>query len=178
MDKEIIKSCCIFATALFCIDTAAMFVIAGINADMIMDIVFHAWVIFSLISGVVNYNKLKKLPDKEALALDTEITPISENTDDEQENTPILRMADTDVKSRTLLEAEKNGYHIVYRRVKKTNELIVNGRVYDEYEALMEQPHTLLAYIDGHKIEVTYDALSRMYIIFDSEVLVKKMRLV
>lgn len=168
----------IFATALFCIDTAAMFVIAGVNADMIMDIVFHAWVIFSLISGVVNYNKLKKLPDKEALAVDTEITPISENTDDEQENTPILRMADTDVKSRTLLEAEKNGYHIVYRRVKKTNELIVNGRVYDKYEALMEQPHTLLAYIDGHKIEVTYDALSRMYIIFDSEVLVKKMRLV
>ena len=87
-------------------------------------------------------------------------------------------MADPDVKSRTLLEAEKSGYHIVYRRVKKTNELVVNGRVYDEYEALVEQPHTLIANVDGHKIEVTYDNLSRMYILFDSEVLVKKMRIV
>lgn len=168
----------IFAAVLFCIDTIAMFVLVGINADMVMDIVFHAWVVFSLISGVVNYNKWKKLPDKEASDVGGLITDKSSDDEPEEENSPVIRMADTDVKSRTLLEAEKNGYRIVYRRVKRTNELVVNGRVYDEYEALVEQPHTLLANVDGHKIEVTYDALSRMYILFDSEILVKKMRIV
>lgn len=167
----------IFATVLFCIDTAAMFIISGINTEMIMDIAFHAWVAFSLINGIVNYNKWKKLPEDYSEKL---IDDVVENIDGDIEaaDSLIIRMADTDVKSRTLLEAEKSGYRIVYRRVKKTNELVINGRVYDEYEALAEQPHTLLAIVDGHKIEVTYDALSRMYILFDSEVLVKKMRII
>ncbi len=168
----------IFATVLFCVDTIVMFILTGISVDMIMDIVFHAWVIFSLISGIVNYNKLKKLPTEEDSDADDEVSDVKENGDNQAENSTVIRMADTDVKSRILLEAEKSGYHIVYRRVKKTNELVVNGRVYDEYEALVEQPHTLAANVDGHKIEITYDALSRMYILFDSEVLVKKMRIV
>lgn len=167
----------VFATVLFCIDTVAMFILVGINVDMIMDIVFHAWVIFSLISGIVNYNKLKKLPEQEN-SNDDEYPYVNENVNNQTDNSTVIKMADPDVKSRTLLEAEKSGYHIVYRRVKKTNELVVNGRVYDEYEALVEQPHTLIANVDGHKIEVTYDNLSRMYILFDSEVLVKKVRIV
>ena len=87
-------------------------------------------------------------------------------------------MADMQEKSRILLEASAPGYHIVYRRVKRTNELIVNGRVYDEYEALVELPHTLTATIDGHTVEMEYDASSRMYIFFDGEELAKKLRLV
>lgn len=168
----------VFAAVLFSVDTVAMFVITGINSDMIMDIVFHAWVIFSLISGIVNYNKWKKLPDESHEEEEDASFGETVNCDTVEGDSPVIRMADTDVKSRTLLEAEKSGYRILYRRVKRTNELVVNGRVYDEYEALVEQPHTLVAVIDGHKIEVTYDTLSRMYILFDSEVLVKKMRIV
>lgn len=45
---------------LMLIDTGIMLVWCGINADMIMDIVFHAWMIFSMISGISGYFKLKK----------------------------------------------------------------------------------------------------------------------
>ena len=42
-----------------------MFALMGFSVDSIIDILFHAWVIFSLISGIVSYNKLKKLPVEE-----------------------------------------------------------------------------------------------------------------
>ena len=163
------------ALILFVIDTVAMLVIAGVSVDMIIDIVFHAWVIISLISGIVNYNKLKKLPEEPESVI--EVVDQYENTQN-HENTGVIRMADNEVKARVFLEANVPGYYIVYRRVKRTNELVVNGRVYDEYEALVELPHTLTALIDGHKIEVGYDDSSHMYIFFDGEQVAKKLRLI
>ncbi len=166
----------IFASVLFCIDTVVMFLLTGINADMIMDIVFHAWVIFSLINGVVTYFKLKKLPVEEVVYEAEENTAqANEFTED---NSRVLRMADTDVKARILLEAETAGYRIVYRRVKKTNELVVNGRVYDEYEALVEFPHILTATPDGHKIEVHYETSGVIRIYFDGKEIAKKLRII
>ena len=89
----------------------------------------------------------------------------------------MLRWADMDVKARELLRADAQGYQIVYRRVKRTNELVINGKVYDEYVALMESPHTLSAVVDGHTIEMRYDATSHMQIYFDNTLLAKKFRL-
>jgi len=166
----------IFASVLFCIDTVVMFLLTGINADMIMDIVFHAWVIFSLINGVVTYFKLKKLPVEEVV-YETEENAAEAN-EIAGDNSMVLRMADTDVKARILLEAETAGYRIVYRRVKKTNELVVNGRVYDEYEALVEFPHILTATLDGHKIEVHYENSGVIRIYFDGNEIAKKLRLI
>ncbi len=166
----------IIALVLFVIDTLAMLYIIGISEDMILDLIFHAWVIISLVLGIVNYVKLKKLPEEEQ-------TPVTEDNNAEvygaqfAQNSWGLRRADNEVKSRTLLQAEESGYQIVYRRVKKVNELIVNGVVYDEYEALVEVPHTLSAVVDGHKIEVMYDDKSHMYIIFDGKQIAKKLRL-
>jgi len=54
----------IFALVFFILDTVAMFVINGISVDQILDVVFHAWVIISLINGITAYNKLKKLPEE------------------------------------------------------------------------------------------------------------------
>lgn len=54
----------IFALVIFIIDTAGMLLIAGISTDMIIDIVFHVWVVVSLISGISAYFKLKKLPEE------------------------------------------------------------------------------------------------------------------
>lgn len=166
----------IIALVLFVVDTLAMLYIIGISEDMILDLIFHAWVIISLVLGIVNYVKLKKLPEEEQ-------TSVTEDNNAEvygaqfAQNSWGLRRADNEVKSRTLLQAEESGYQIVYRRVKKVNELIVNGIVYDEYEALVEVPHTLSAVVDGHKIEVTYDDKSHMYIIFDGKQIAKKLRL-
>ncbi len=166
----------IFASVLFCIDTVAMFLITGINADMIMDIVFHAWVVFSLINGVVTYFKLKKLPVEEVKSETEE--DAAESYETPEDNSTVLRMADTEVKARILLEAETAGYRIVYRRVKKTNELVINGRVYDEYEAMVEFPHVLTATTDGHKIEVHYETSGVIRIYFDGNEIAKKLRII
>lgn len=161
----------IFATVMFCIDTVAMLLLTDMWWDSIIDIVFHAWIIFSLISGIVCCRKMKNRPEE------YQIEPINCAAEDIPQSN-VLRMADTEVKSRILLEAEKDGYHIVYRRVKRTNELVVNGRVYDEYEAVVEYPHTLTAKLDGHFIEVGCNAASRMFIVFDGVQLAKKLRLI
>ena len=90
--------------------------------------------------------------------------------------TAALRYADTAVKSRTLLEADVQGYQICYRRVKSTNELVINGRVYDERKGIIEFAHKLCATVDGHKIEVGYDKQSFSYIIFDGNEVARKKR--
>ena len=46
----------------FVIDTAAFFVLGGFSQDSIIDLIFHVWVIVSLIMGVTAKSKLKKLP--------------------------------------------------------------------------------------------------------------------
>ena len=54
----------IFSLVFFVLDTLFMLAIMGVSADMILDLVFHAWVIISLTNGVVSYFKLKKLPEE------------------------------------------------------------------------------------------------------------------
>ena len=50
------------ALVLFVADTAAMFYLTDFSEDMILDVVFHGWVIISLTSGIFAALKLKKLP--------------------------------------------------------------------------------------------------------------------
>ena len=65
----------IFALVFFIIDTLAMFYFAGISADMVIDIVFHAWVIISLASGIMAASKLKKLPEEQPIVTDANGMP-------------------------------------------------------------------------------------------------------
>lgn len=70
----------IFALVFFIIDTVGMLLLVGISMDMILDIVFHGWVIVSLCGGVSAYFKLKKLPEEaEAIA---EVTEAAEATEE------------------------------------------------------------------------------------------------
>lgn len=62
----------IAALVLFCVDTLALFFIGGISADLIMDYVFHIWVIVSLSRGVFAHYKLKKLPPEEETVSEAE----------------------------------------------------------------------------------------------------------
>lgn len=165
----------IFALVFFCIDTVAMFLFTGFAVESIVDIIFHVWVIASLSIGINNYFKLKKLPEEDFEIISEEA---ASSTEQVVANSNMLRMADTEVKSRILLEAEAFGHHIIYRRVKKVNELVVDGRVYDEYEALVEYPHTLCAVVGGHKFEVSYDNTSHMYIFVDGQQVAKKLRII
>ena len=74
----------VFALVFFILDTVAMFVLNGVSADQIIDVIFHAWVIISLFSGISAYNKLKKLPEEpeeesaEAVATSPIVNPVDE----------------------------------------------------------------------------------------------------
>lgn len=158
----------VFTLVFFGIDTVLMLLLNGIAMDSLMDIVFHAWVVLSLINGISAYAKLKKLDKEPAQPTDEETVRV---------DTPMLRFADEDVKARVLLEAEAVGHKIVYRRVKRVNELVIDGRVYDEYVALAEFAHTLKACIDGHTVEAGMESSGQSFIVVDGQIVAKKLRL-
>lgn len=62
----------IAALVLFSVDTVALLIIGGISADTIIDILFHAWVLFDLGRGIAAYSKLKKLPVTEVTVAENE----------------------------------------------------------------------------------------------------------
>lgn len=163
----------IFALVFFSVDTVLMVVLLGFQLDNIVDMIFHIWVIVSLSLGVSAYSKLKKLPAEEAKPADTwQAWDLQAETPD----SPSLRMAEPEAKEKILLQAQALGRTIVYRRVKRTNELVIGGRVYDELEALVEPPHTLSARIDGHLIEAGLESPSRSFIRVDGQTIAKKTR--
>jgi hypothetical protein len=87
-----------------------------------------------------------------------------------------LRRADMEQKHRILLKAEFEGHTVVYRRVKKVNELVIDGFVYDEMELGIEPAHSLSARIDGKLYEVGYDGKSSSYFNVDGTRKAKKTR--
>ncbi len=163
----------IVALVLFGIDTLGMFALYDISADMLIDILFHIWVIYYLVLGISAWRKMKTVPVQHFT--EEELLMVNENGE-RYDSTP-LRTADMSTKSRTFLAANELGHTIEYRRVKKTNELLIDGRVYDEYTALMEFPHTLIAVIDGHIISAGINSSSRMFITVDGNVVANKVRI-
>ncbi len=159
----------VFALVLFSLDTLVMFAYYGLAAMWIADYLFHAWILVILALGVRAHFKLKCLPDEP-------IQPTQEQGEVQTEESVPLRIADMSVKNKVFAQATANGNNIVYRRVKRTNELVINGRVYDEYTALVEYPHTLLAVIDGHTYLAGTSAGSKIFISVDDEQLVTKRR--
>lgn len=131
----------------------------------ILDVVFHVLVLYYLIIGVKYGHQLTTLPEEVMEAAPAQVS-----------NTAPLRMADPDVKHRVLLETEAAGYRICYRRVKRVNELVINGHVYAELEMLVEPAHELSAQFNGHLIQAGFDGTSS-YICVDGNQVVKKMRL-
>ncbi|MBQ8475060.1 MAG: hypothetical protein IJ499_05300 [Clostridia bacterium] len=74
----------VFSLVLFSIDTVCMFLLGGLSADSIIDVLFHVWVIWYLASGIIACNKLKKLPCD---VIEAEGEEIAEETEEEIENT-------------------------------------------------------------------------------------------
>ena len=158
-----------------------MFVLNGIALDSILDIIFHAWVIYYIALGIHANAKLKRLP-KEVKVMPA---PIAQPSGEEVAgrevsapkiaDSPILREADNTVKHKVLLQIRVANYDICYRRVKHTNELVINGNVYDEYKAVMEFSHELTALYDGHRIVAGLKGLSS-FIAIDGEIVSKQVR--
>ena len=138
------------------------------DASMIIDLLFHVWIMFYLVSGIMYKGNQKEHVEEIIIEVNDDI--------DSTQSSNYLRIAE-DVKAKIFLEEYIMGKHVVYRRVKTVNELVINGKVYDEYEALVERPHNLQAKINGHLIEVGIAATSQMYISVDKEIIKKKLRL-
>ena len=171
------------ALVLFILDTLAMaglFLAVG-EVSGIMDALMHIWILYYLITGVSSGAKLANMPAEEPVAVEVSENENAEETTESaavQEDTRALRRMDTEVKARILLEADAVGRHIVYRRVKRTNELVIGSYVYDEVEMLLETAHELSAYIDGHKIVVGLDSANYSYLEVDGAIVERKIRLV
>ena len=168
----------IFALVFFCLDTIGMIFIGGISLESAFDILFHGWVIFSLSIGIHAHYKLKQLTPDETPA------PAGEDTNSETSahtadpvNSFVLRDADVNVKQKILLKASVLNYDICYRRVKHTNELVINGKVYDEVIGVLEYPHVLKANVDGHYICAGFTG-THSFINVDNEEIAKKLRLI
>ena len=160
-----------FALVLFALDTAilaAVYILAR-EFSGILDLVIHVAVLYYLFLGVRSGRWLKKHPETEEEAACTEEPPA--------ESTP-LRRADPEVKHRVLLETEHNGNRICYRRVKRINELVVNGYVYDEVSMLMETAHRLKAVVNGCVYEVGYDGGGWSFCLANGEVIERKVRVI
>ena len=166
----------IFSLTLFIIDTLVMFVVVGVSLEMLIDIIFHIWAIVALALGASAHMKLKNLPSEEEIGEN-----IPENTVSGSfpfENSPVLRVFDPDERGKVFVEADFDSMHIVFRRAKRVNELIVNGNVYAEYEVLFEKEHRLSADVNGHRIEAVYDGRIMCCILVDGRQIAKKARLI
>ena len=176
----------IFALVFFGLDTLGMLLINGISLESLVDILFHAWVIYYLSAGINAHYKLKKLPPEDTTApfLNQNISQHMENEAEFSEhifseipNSAVIRKADRDAKHKVLLEKRVLYFDICYRRVKHINELVINGNVYAELEGVLEFAHTLEAHIDGHHITAGYAGM-HSFISVDGEVVAKKTRLI
>lgn len=61
MSKKQKSAWLIVALVMFALDTLAMFVLYGVSADIVIDIVFHVWAVYYLVIGVMAQSKLKKM---------------------------------------------------------------------------------------------------------------------
>lgn len=174
----------IVATVFFALDTIAtvyLYASSGDIASGIIDIIIHGVVLYYLVVGFNTGKKLKELEAKkgvlgEGIAEDGYTS--YENNVDQNGNSLYIRIADFDVKFRVLAEADYNGHRICYRRVKKVNELVIDGYVFDEIEMLAETPHELTAIINGETIHAGLRAPSSSYISVNGNDIIKKLRLV
>lgn len=172
----------IAALVLFILDSVAMIAIYILAADIsgILDVAIHACVLYYLIMGVKYSHRLKNLP-QEPIEVIGETIPQEESPSVGNpvfEYSSPLRRADENVKHRVLLESDALGHHVCYRRVKRVNELVIDGYVYDEIEILIETAHALNAKIEGHAFQVGFDGIAHSYLRIDGETVAKKLRLV
>ncbi len=175
----------ITALVLFSIDTllmAGMYILAQ-DVSGILDVVIHIFVLYYLIIGVKYGYKLKNQPATPETESESNERSFSSPCEEVRaENAPSgdsvpLRKANNDIKHRILLEHEYLGHRICYRRVKRVNELVIDGYVYDDVEMLIEAAHALNARLDGHTFQVGFNGSAQSYLRVDGQKIASKLRL-
>ena len=123
--------------------------------------------------SVVGFMRKKALVKEEERQKEQDAKVVVDGID-----TPVLRNAEYGQKAKIFLQEKFENYDIVYRRVKSVNELVINGRVYDERKAVFEFEHNLKATVGGHVIEAGLDSNNFSYILFDGELIAEEERFI
>ncbi|MCL2672034.1 MAG: hypothetical protein FWF10_08355 [Clostridiales bacterium] len=143
------------ALIFFCID-CLLFVLlllsGGFEVSYLLDIVFHGWILFSLISGTRAWAKLRGVSAEDldaALQNPAETAAVQPQIAEGYHSAP-LRLDDK--KGRILIAADYEDLQISMKRTRGLTELIVNDTVYDEVRGIVERDYTLTAYVQNNKI--------------------------
>ncbi len=160
------------ALVLFVIDTLCLLGLYILAEETFgaLDLMIHAFSLYCLAVGVVSAHRLKKMPEE----------VFEEDFEEEEESLPNSRplgRIDEQEKYRVLLETDCGGHHVCYRRVKRTNQLVVDNYIYDEIKMLVETPHSLSAVVDGHRFEVGMNGGNQSFISLDGQLVKTKLRL-
>ncbi len=150
-----------------------LFLLLLFDFTMIVDLLFHAWIVYYLIIGIKYGHMLKEYENKphesapvyEGVATEAASTPLEgsapategDYTPSQEEapangSTPALRSADLPegTKVKLYVEAEHNGHKIAYRRVgKSTEELVIDDTVYAEFPRQRGVAYGMTATLDG-----------------------------
>lgn len=179
------------ALTYFAMDCALLIILCVMSGDFVsslVDLLFHAWVMYYLISGVRSGFKLQKMPAPEPMPTGGSILLNEEpngTAADAAESTvaasaipdsPILRTAGNEEKVKVYVEAQWNGYSIVYRKYgKNTEELVINGNVYAEYVFRgLAKPNTMSATVGGMQISAGY--FQRNFIAVNDQIIAASVR--
>ena len=159
------------ALVYFVLDTLFLFIFF-LDVSMIIDYVFHAWVIFSLATGIANGKKLKTLPEEpvpEAYTVDEDGALLPEDSEP-------LRAALSEEKIKVDLEADVDGRHVIYRKYGKgLEELVVDNYVYADFSFKgIAKPHFMSAVVGGKQITVGYHQMN--YIVVNNVVIKQSTR--
>lgn len=156
----------IAALVYFCLDTVCMLYLFFGELSAILDVVFHAWILYYLIIGVKYGHQLKTLPEDEIVAPNAEAdgdniffseTQTAESTFS-PDDSPILRTAQSEEKIKVYAETSVSGHTITYRKYgKNLEELVVDGYVYAEFPFKgIAKAHEMSAVVNGMEITVGY----------------------
>lgn len=168
-----------------------LFLAAGFEASYLLDVAFHVWILYYLISGVIVWARLRGVSaDEINAALQEASTPspqggaltgngtigVSQSADPVKDRATPLRSDDK--RGRILIGADYAGLQISMKRTRALTELIINGNVYDEIKGSIETDYSLTGIVQNITIVGTFDAArAHMYLYADSALIAKKLRL-
>ena len=156
------------ALVLFALDTAAVLVVfamiclgGAFKFGMLMEIVFQAWVLYCLITGVIAAKELKGLPEatEAQMQVRAEALPCPAG-----ESAPLRERSP---KGRLILRhVTEDGLEIEVVRARGVTELLADGMVYAEFRGIIEPAYKLAACARGHSLLATMDlsALMELYV--------------
>lgn len=170
------KAFILVAFVFFVMDTLLLilFIVIAFDASILLDIVFHAWILYYLIIGVKASSDLKKMPPEEAQ--DAAALDLPQHTQTEAGRQSVALRPESE-KGRVLLSQEFQNLSIVVKRAYGVTELIVNGMVYAEQTGVMETSYALEANVEGVSIKTTMSYTALMCLYINGNLMAKKRRL-